>query len=243
MLNLITVLAMFAEPGAAGLLINRPLDQVFRVPTGEWFVTDHVTVDPKNPKLLAGQAKPRPFDDTAIFVNGKGKTNNLFTRAKYGSIELSCEFLIPKGSNAGIKFHGHYEIQIFDSFGRTKVDGTDCGGVYPRAELRPRYHHIDKGIPPKRNACKAPGSWQTLTATFIAPKFDAAGKRVAKARLERVELNGEVIHDHQELDWPTGNNWHNKEMTTGPIMFQADHGPVAFRNIRVRSLDSAPTKP
>ncbi|MFO0910648.1 MAG: hypothetical protein U0794_20260 [Isosphaeraceae bacterium] len=47
-----------------------------------------------------------------------------------------------------------YEIQIFDSYGVKTLTASHCGGVYPRAELLPRYHHIDEGYPPRANACK-----------------------------------------------------------------------------------------
>jgi hypothetical protein len=157
------------------------------------------------------------------------------TRAKYGDQEVHLEFLISKGSNSGVKFHGLYEIQIYDSYGKTKkLTGADCGGVYPRAEQKPIYHHIDEGIPPSKNACRAPGEWQTLDAIFLAPRFDAAGKKTASARLVKVVLNGTQIHDDVELKTPTGANWTKKEMATGPLLLQGDHGPVAFRNVRVR---------
>ena len=29
--------------------------------------------------------------------------------------------------------------------------------------------------------------------------------------------DGQVVHDNVELNWPTGNNWHNKELTEGPL--------------------------
>jgi hypothetical protein len=154
---------------------------------------------------------------------------------QFGDIELHLEFLIPKGANSGVKFHGHYEIQIYDSFGKKKqLTGEDCGGIYPRAESRPFYQHIDKGIPPRVNAARAPGQWQTLEAIFVAPRFDESGKKVANARLLKVLLNGQLIHDNVELQWPTGDRWKNKEFARGPLMLQGDHGPVAFRNVRVR---------
>jgi len=37
-----------------------------------------------------------------------------------------------------------------------------------------------------------------------------------------------------ELKTPTGNNWTKKEIPRGPLMLQGDHGPVAYRNVRVR---------
>jgi len=199
---------------------------------GEWFATDSVSLDPTNArKLLAKEAKG------PIWINGlKGRTDNLYTNRKFGDADVHLEFTMSKGSNSGIKFHGHYEVQICDSFGKAdeKLEGSDCGGIYPRAELKPNYHHIDKGIAPKTNACKAPGEWQSLDISFTAPRFDKDGKKIANARLPKVTLNGKVIHDDVELKTPTGNLWVNAEMPEGPIMLQADHGPVAFRNVTVK---------
>ncbi len=202
---------------------------VFQGPPPRWMLAESVSLAPDNARRLAA----KPGKD--ILVNSQaGRAPDLITKQKFGNIELHAEFLIAKGSNSGIKFEGVYEVQIFDSFGKKELTGADCGGVYPRAELKPRYHHIDKGIPPKVNACKAPGEWQVLDAIFQAPRFDESGKKVAKAKLVLVKLNGQVIHENQELDTPTGHVWREKESPTGPLLLQGDHGPVAFRNVRVR---------
>lgn len=205
--------------------------EAWKEPHGEWLVADSVAMDPDNPKRL--KAKP---GKGGILVNGvKGQTPDLLSKEKFGDLELHCEFMIPKGSNSGVKFHAHYEIQIFDSFGKKKkLDGSDCGGIYPRAEFNPGYHHIDDGIAPKVNAARPAGEWQTLDVIFVAPRFDEAGKKVKNARIVKAVLNGQVIHDNVELLYPTGNNWKHKEMATGPLLLQGDHGPVAFRNFRVR---------
>jgi hypothetical protein len=127
-----------------------------------------------------------------------------------------------------------YEIQIVDSWGVRKPTGSDCGGIYPRAELKPKYHHIDQGVPPRTNAAKRAGEWQTLDLIFLAPRFNAKGKKIRNARFVKVVLNGKVIHADVELKTPTGHAWHQKEIPTGPLLLQADHGPVAFRHVRIR---------
>ncbi|MFO0910647.1 MAG: DUF1080 domain-containing protein [Isosphaeraceae bacterium] len=81
-----------------------------------------------------------------------------------------------------------------------------------------------------------PGEWQTLEIIFRAPRFDASGKKTANARFEMVKLNGQVVQENLELECPTGNNWRNKEHPNGAILLQGDHGAVAFRNIRARSV-------
>ncbi len=204
--------------------------EFWKPPLGDWYRTDSVGLDPDNPKRLKG--KPGQGD---ILVNGpKGVVRDLYTRQSFGDVELHAEFLIAKGSNSGIKFHGHYEIQILDSHGKKKLTGDDCGGIYPRAELLPRYRYLDEGIPPKVNAAKPAGEWQMLDVIFLAPRFDKDGKKTRNARIVKATLNGQLIHENQELLTPTGHNYKNKEVATGPLMLQGDHGPVAFRNVRVR---------
>ena len=85
------------------------------------------------------------------------------------------------------------------------------------------------------NASKPPGEWQVLDLTFLAPRFDASGKKLECARITAV-LNGKKVQDKLEVHSPTGSHWRDKEKTTGPIMLQGDHGPVAFRNLKVRRL-------
>lgn len=212
-------------------LTGKTLD-AFKPPYGDWQEAADIEIDPKNPRKLTGK------EGKGVWFNGpKGNARNLFTKEKFGDVELHLEFNLPKGSNSGVKFHGHYEIQIEDSFGKKTLGGSDCGGIYPRAEAKPKYHHIDKGIAPLVNACKEPGQWQTLEVIFLAPRFGKDGKKTANAKIVRALLNGKVIHEKLDLLTPTGDRWKNPEMSEGPIMLQADHGPIAFRNVKVRRLE------
>jgi hypothetical protein len=50
-------------------------------------------------------------------------------------------------------------------------------------------------------------------------------------------LNGQVIHENVAVEYPTGAAWRlRKETASGPFFLQGDHGPIAFRNVRVRPL-------
>lgn len=202
----------------------------WKAPSELWQPAKAVSLDSEKPRQL----KIEP--GTGIYVNAqKGRTKNLITSKDYGDLEAHVEFCIPKGSNSGVKFGAVYEIQIYDSYGKSgKLTGSDCGGIYPRAEGKPKYHHIDEGTAPRVNACRAPGEWQTLDMIFLAPRFDADGKKIASACMVKVVLNGQLIHDNVEVKTPTGSNWVLPEKPAGPFLLQADHGPIAFRNVRIR---------
>ena len=223
--------AVAADDDWIPLIGDHELD-AWRKPTGAWFVAGDAHPDAQNPKQLSGAP------GRGVIVDGHGKTRNLYSRQDFGDLEAHLEFLIPRGSNSGVKLQGLYEVQICDSAASSrKLTGSDCGGVYPRAELLPRYHHIDDGFAPRVNAARPAGEWQTLDILFRAPRFDEAGKKVANARFVRVVLYGKVVQDNLELPAPTGHAWHLPEVRRGPLMLQADHGPVAFRKIRVKPLD------
>ena len=206
----------------------------WKAPVEGWSTVGSAGIDPKNPKRLAVES------GAGVIYNGPtGKARNLVSKESFGDVELHVEFNIPKGSNSGVKFQAVYEVQIFDSFGVKTLKGSDCGGVYPRSEEKPKYHHIDDGHAPLVNASKPPGEWQVLDLTFLAPRLDADGKKRANARITAV-LNGQVVQDKLEVETPTGAAWKDKEKPTGPILVQADHGPVAFRNLKARHLPKSP---
>jgi hypothetical protein len=214
-------------------LIGENAFESWRSPPGDWIDAGDAEPDSKNPSLLVTK------DGHGVIVNGPiGRTRNLLTKRDFADVEGHFEFKVPKGSNSGIKLEGLYEIQIHDSFGIEKPKASHSGGIYPRAEMLPRYHHIDEGTPPRVNAAKKAGEWQTLEFVFRAPRFDESGKKVKNARFDKVVLNGQVIHEGAELKTPTGHAWRLKEVPRGPILLQGDHGPVAFRKIRVREIKS-----
>jgi hypothetical protein len=203
----------------------------WKEPVGDWKIVGAVKPDPDQPRRLS--ASP----GEGVIMNGStGRTTNLISRRTFGDAEVHLEFMVPKGSNSGIKLEGLYEIQIYDSWGVKKPKAGDCGGIYYRAELLPVYHRIDDGFPPRTNAARPAGEWQTLDIVFRAPRFDAEGKKTANAKFEKVVLNGELVQQDVEVKWPTGHAWHDKELAEGPILLQADHGPVAFRKVRVRPI-------
>ena len=156
-------------------------------------------------------------------VAGHGQSHDIFSTEKYGDMRLELEVMVPKGSNSGIYVMGEYEVQVFDSHGKKDLTPGDMGAIYSAAV-------------PKVNASKAPGEWQKYVIEFRAPKFDDKGVKTKSAVFLKVELNGTVLHENVEMKGPTPGGVTGKEAATGPLMFQGDHGAVAYRNIKVTAL-------
>ena len=196
-------------------------------PEHEWDAAGSVALDADDTKLLATTA------GEGIFYNGTtGRTADIYTEAAHGDCELHVEFMVPEGSNSGVYLMGRYEIQILDSWGETELRYGTCGGVYCRwIDDQP----VD-GVPPRVNASKPPGEWQTYDITFLAPKFDADGNKTANATFVKIVWNGQVVHEDAEVVGCTRGAMLEAEAATGPLMLQGDHGPVAFRNVVLKPL-------
>jgi hypothetical protein len=50
----------------------------------------------------------------------------------------------------------------------------------------------------------------------------------------RIVHNGNLIHENVVLHGPTRGALIEDEKAKGPLRLQGDHGPVAFRNLRIR---------
>ncbi len=189
---------------------------VLKRPQGSQWVAGSAKMDPVNPRELAVTV---PAEGEGQLVNMIGHGVDIYTEQKFGDCTVTLEMMVPKGSNSGIYLMGNYEVQVLDSYGKEKVGLGDIGGLYGAAA-------------PLLNAAKAPGEWQEFVIDFQAPRFEN-GNKVANAVFKKVTLNGKVIHENVEMKGVTGGSIGGGEKPTGPLMFQGDHGPVAFRNIRI----------
>jgi 3-keto-disaccharide hydrolase len=152
-------------------------------------------------------------------VNAMGGGVDIYSEDKWGDARIEVEFMVPKGSNSGVYVMGEYEVQVLDSYGRERLGPGDVGGLYGAAA-------------PKVNASRKPGEWQKFVIEFQAPRFEG-DKKVANAKFMKVILNDQVIHENVEMKGPTPTGVSGKEASKGPLMFQGDHGPVAYRNIKI----------
>ena len=186
----------------------------------KWKVASKVAIDESDPKKLTGTGEGGG-ENAALVLEKSAGGADLISEKAFGDCELHVEVMYPKGSNSGIYLMGQYEVQVLDSAGKSKVGPGDLGGIYNTKA-------------PSENAAKPAGEWQTFHIVFRAPRFEG-GKKTENAKFVKVVLNGKTIHENVEAPKPTGSELPGGEKPQGPLMFQGDHGPVAFRNIRVQA--------
>ena len=176
-------------------------------------------ISPDNPKhLVAAKGQGEMVNQPAKH----GDSVDIYSEAKFGDCRIELQLMVPTGSNSGVYVMGEYEIQVLDSWGREKMGRGDMGAIYG-------------ANPPPFNACLRPGQWQKYIIEWQAPRF-ADGNKTENAKFLKVELNGQVLHRNLEMPKQTPGGVAGKEAPTGPLMFQGNHGPVAYRNIIVKPL-------
>ncbi len=240
------------DAGWKPLFSGRDLDGwQFRNPNAKkvWIVCDQVRLDPSDPgRLLPEGSGGAP--SAALLCVGDGSGSDIMTEEHFYDYQLHLEFVVPRGGNSGVYNRGLFEIQIYDSYGADNLSVHDCGALYERAF-------------PSENHARAPGVWQSYDIPMKGKKLSLLWNekpvykdmdvrygqtdREAFERLKpenagkpetlKVKLRGEngtyagffgEGGTRSSLDGPD---------RPGPIMLQGDHGPVAFRNLRIRRLD------
>lgn len=157
------------------------------------------------------QHKGRPSGWSIVdgAMTNQAKANNLVSKQKFMDFRIRAEYKLEPESNSGIYLRGRYELQVLDDHGKP----VERGG----------HMAIYGWEPPRVNASKPAGEWQTMEATLV-------GNRVT------VTLNGETVHDNAAIQAITGGALDANESDPGPIMLQGDHGKVWFRRVTVTPI-------
>ncbi len=204
----------------------------FRDPGKNWSVVGDISID------YSGKMKTKEQVGTGVIMNYYTPKNesHLITKQEWGDMELEFEFMMFKNSNSGVYLQGRYEVQLYDSWKKLNPAWYDVGAIYSR------YHegYSYEGTQPVMNVAKAPGLWQKLQIRFRAPRFNEKGEKTENARFESVYLNGVKVINEVEVTGCTRACIFPEEKPTGPLVFQGDHGPVAFRNIKYGPLVTPP---
>ena len=228
-------------------------------PDGRWHVHDPTRTQPPVVTPGAFSANAQPPSDAVVLFDGQDLSQwvdahgnpapwivkdgvaittktDIFTRQKFGDIQLHVEFREPlpatgrgqQRGNSGIFFMGVYEIQVLDCFeNKTYPDGA-TGAIYAQH-------------PPLANACRPPGEWQTYDIIFTTPHFGEHGEVITPA-YATVILNGVVVQNHQAFRGTTTHcavGEYSLREPTGPLGLQYHLNSVAFRNIWVRPIPTA----
>lgn len=242
--------------GAADLLYARDGSGTFgykdtpKLPWCPWLV--HDPDRPAPPRLDPGPAlppAPAPADATVLFsgkdldawapskwklergeiVAGEG---SLSSKASFGDGHIHLEWMAPpdfKGpwydqGNSGVMLMGRYEIQIFDSFNERLYPDGQAAAIYGQT-------------PPRVNATRPPGEWQTFDILFTAPVFE--GGRLVRPAAVTMLHNGVVAHLNEVIHGETGHRIvpeYTTKVSQGPLVLSGHGCPVRFRNIWVRPL-------
>jgi hypothetical protein len=160
-------------------------------------------------------------------------SGNLTTKESFGDCQLHLEWQAPNPpvgddwdhGNNGVMLMGLFEIQVFDTYTTPLYPDGQAASVYAQT-------------PPRVNACRPPGQWQTYDIIFFAPVFKD-GKLERPARVTMLH-NGVLVHHNQEIYGPTGHRilakYDQPLAPKLPLSLSAHNNPVRFRNIWIRPL-------
>jgi hypothetical protein len=221
-----------------------------KLPWCEYLVHDAERPAPKRvdpgPAPLPG---PAPSDAVVLFdgkdlsrwqasdwkvVDGCIETvsGNLASKESFGNCQIHVEWMPPANfqgpwynrGNNGVFLMGLYEIQIFDSYNEK---------IYPDGQAAAIYGQT----PPRVNACRPPGQWQSFDIFFTAPVFEG-GKLAQPARVTLIH-NGLLALLEEPIHGETGHRIvpeYKSKTSRGPLVLSGHGCPVRFRNIWVRPL-------
>jgi len=229
------------EPPVAPLEAFRPVQQPLPVapPPGAIVLFGDGRTMPEFTSMAGGPIDWRVEDGTLVVATTKGHANHIVSKATFQDADIHAEFMVDPEAhgNSGLYLHGHYEMQIYDSFGVEPPTEQDEGAVYRFA-------------PPLVNAARKPGEWQVYDIRFIAPRRDASG-RIVRAGSVTAWLNGKLVQDgltfteprspftpyrHGVTEFLRGIEREIRATGRGPLFLQ-DHGsPTRYRNVWIRPL-------
>lgn len=190
---------------------------------------------------MSGGPSNWPVEDGTLVVGtSKGHANHIVSVPVFRDADIHVEFMTSPAAkgNSGLYIHGHYEMQIYDSFGVASPTDQDEGALYRFGK-------------PLANAARRTGEWQVYDIRFIAPRRGADGAITTPGRIT-AWLNGALVQDGIEFTEPRSPYVPYKHGVTdhlraieatlrdtgvGPLFLQ-DHGsPTRFRNVWIKPLD------
>src|SRR5690606_2700667 len=130
----------------------------------------------------------------------------------------------PRGGAGSLVLQGRHALRLSDTPRGSELGPDSCGGL-PDAPGFP-------GVAPARNAFHGPGLWHALDLDYRAPRFDAEGRLSEPARLLRLRIDDQLVHENVELSAPNVPDA-LEAAALGPLVLRAEGG-LAVRELRFR---------
>jgi glucose/arabinose dehydrogenase len=193
----------------------------FQMWQGEGWKLVDVDLDAADPTKLALR------EGVNALVNSTGSA---FTcRLPFGDMWLRFDFLLPKDGRALLRLMDRYDLLLSATPDERATTLASCGALMSGPGF--------PGVAPQNPCFRAPGDWHSMDLTFRAPCFDAAGKKVANARIVRAMVDDVLLHDEVEFPAPSAGAPRD-EVAEAPFSFRVLSGQVALNDIRAK-----PTEP
>src|SRR5690625_495791 len=235
--------------------------QTFQNPTSGWQLSGSVFVSEPQGELISEHGTG------VLLYQGADELQDeiLLTHREHGTATIELEFMLESESCFSLFLQGRYELEIcdgspspFDGVGRSGfADGTagrsDNSGLGPDSRSDGLIRSDGSGsaysgspgvlvygddvrITPLVDALRSPGVWQRLSVEFRAPEL--SGSTVRPAQIERIRLNGAVIHRAITLPEISRNSAFDSEVESAPLGLHVHSGRSAFRHLNL--LDERP---
>ena len=184
-------------------------------------------------KWQLGNGSPAPWKIENGYMEVAPKSGSIRTRDKFADFQLHIEFATPVNvegnsqgrGNSGILMNGVYEVQVLDSWENPTYPDGQTGALYGQN-------------PPRVNASKPPGTWQSYDIIWESPRWDENKELVKKANVTVIH-NGVVLHHRLQFTGTTPHQNNGTYKPHAPEMFielQDHNNPMRFRNIWLRKL-------
>ena len=182
-----------------------------------WRTAGGVYADHQQP----GHLEPTEGQGVLVNLPDDQHQSDLTTSWEHGDLDLSLDFMLPKGGHSRLFLQGRYAVELVDSWGKDSVGADDCGAIAQHA--------------PRLNAGRAPGLWQHLDIKFRAPRFNENGQKTTNAQFNEVILNGSVIQQDVVVEAPSPGAPMGDEKGQGPLVVSGSGSPLALQNINYKS--------
>ena len=152
----------------------------------------------------------------AITAENAEHGEDICTAREFQNYELELDYRVPVRGNSGVYLRGVAEVQVSDN-------GTEPPTPHSAGSLYGKHTAL-------KNSQKPAGEWNHYRILHIDSSIT-------------VWHNGALVQDNVYFDGMTGGPMGTSPITgrklegkVGPVMLQGDHGPVGYRNLRIREL-------